>query len=90
MVGWLVVMGSPFANAGEAKGQMSISISIQPGCEVSSRANAGLYQVEHRNCTGVAAYKVNAGQDQLRLGALMRTSVSQAQKTAPQIVTVYW
>lgn len=87
---WLAVTGSSLAIAGEASGQMAIKISIQPGCEVSSRVDAGLHRVEHRSCSGVSAYKVNSGRDEIRPAALARTSVDQTEKAAPQIVTIYW
>lgn len=79
------------AHAGETSGQLNMSLTIRPSCEVSSRIDDGRYQVQDRGCAGAAAYKVESGMDNARLlTASTQANSANPQASSPKIVTIYW
>ncbi|GAB6387815.1 hypothetical protein [Stutzerimonas marianensis] len=85
-----LVMAAQSAQAGETGGQLGISLSILPGCEVSTRVDDGRYRILDRDCSGPASFRVYTGQE-ARLSATSR----QSNATEPQLsdrtkVMIYW
>lgn len=79
------------AQAGETSGSLTMSLTIRPSCEVSSRVDDGRYQVQDRGCSGAAAFKVESGADSPRLLTTSRQSVfNSPQASSQKIVTIYW
>lgn len=79
------------ALAGETSGSLTMSLTIRPSCEVSSRVDDGRYQVKDRGCAGAAAYRVVSDMDNARLlSASTQNVASNAQASSPKTVTIYW
>ncbi|TLX54413.1 hypothetical protein DN826_13765 [Stutzerimonas nosocomialis] len=76
--------------AGETRGPLTMTLTILPGCEVSSRLDDGNAQIRANGCAGAAAFQVKTRPARLLSSSLQDDALTEPRTRTPRIVTIYW